>query len=147
MTTLGQYSLAPFLGIEDDALADSAFHDGIGAPAVVEDSDTVAQLAQHQVHLDLKLVGLHHKAVTDAGIWAAGGATGIGPLFHHFGVGAAGQIVGRAPDGPRDFGQAGEPLLLDAPDIGFCVEGKAGDQKDVTRRSRHRRSIHSVPSG
>ncbi len=90
---LGQHGLAPFLGIEDDALADIAFHDGIGAPAVVEDSDAVAKLIEHHVHLDLELVGLHHKGVDDAGICAAGGTTGIGPIFHHFGVGAAGQIV------------------------------------------------------
>ena len=64
---LGEDRLAAFLALEQDALARARLHDGLDAPAVVHDADGVGVLSEHDVHLDLELVGLQHEAVLHAG--------------------------------------------------------------------------------
>ena len=130
---LGEDRLAPGLALEDDALDLLALHDGLGAPAVEQHFD-IGLLLDHQVHLDLQLLRVIGGGAGQHLFRAeAGGAEGdLLPLADEDGIVFADVVQPGAEIGfRRGLVQAGEPLLLDAPDHGVILPAEGGHYQHI----------------
>ena len=140
---------AALLALKNHAFDLIVLHDGLGAPAVVQDPDGVLVFQQHGIHLDFQLVGIITDGIDHAlvhvvdavGIVSVvGHAGGIGagdtahvgtPEVDQHGITGAHFLGLGAQHRARDHLQTVEPLLLDTPDIGLIVPGQLGYHQHI----------------
>ena len=134
---LGEDGLAALFALEDDALDGVLLDDGLGAPGLEHDLDA-GLLADHEIHLDLELVGLivgraHEVALAvrvdgRAAVHRAPHLVLVEALVAQL-VHARADVAGRSV-----LVQTVEPLLLDAAHHRELAPVQRRDHQDVAAR-------------